>query len=426
MTTSFPAVLLAASNQRAIGIVIGVIVLVGFVVYLIANMRKAKPEVGNEIELAPNRKPYHADEVLEGKTLDTWLTVALILLTVSSVAIPAIWLAEPGRMENRDEGNLNTAIGRGEELYIEGAQCVNCHGPEGVGGQTEYILSDSNGTFLQSVNWDAPALNTAALRFDDEELTDILVNGRPGSPMPAWGVDGGGALNDQQISNLVEYIKSIAIEPDEAKAAVAEELARPEYDEYASLGEAVFNLGKETGFASGAYACGRCHTSGWSYDADETVTYVPLDNPDGLEPTVAALSSVGTSGRNLDRLDVGPAPAPGNGATGPSLRDGATITKCETKQHIALVTIGSEDGKGYCKTSQGSGRMPGFGEMFTEEQIAAVVAYERSLGTPQEGVAPAANVSTDTDPEDIVPDAPASDELGDEAEPTSTDEAIGE
>ena len=27
----------------------------------------------------------------------------------------------------------------------------------------------------------------------------------------------------------------------------------------------MFNLGYYSGFAGGAYACGRCHTTGWSY-----------------------------------------------------------------------------------------------------------------------------------------------------------------
>ena len=37
---------------------------------IFANIRKAKPELGNEIETAPNRKPYYTDEELEGPRLD--------------------------------------------------------------------------------------------------------------------------------------------------------------------------------------------------------------------------------------------------------------------------------------------------------------------------------------------------------------------
>ena len=39
----------------------------------------------------------------------------------------------------------------------------------------------------------------------------ILTYGRPGSPMSAWGLDGGGPMNAQQIDTLIEYLKSIQI-----------------------------------------------------------------------------------------------------------------------------------------------------------------------------------------------------------------------
>jgi len=62
--------LLAASTQRTIGFVILAIVFVGYVVYLILNARASRDEVGSEIELAANRKPYLEDEELEGTKLD--------------------------------------------------------------------------------------------------------------------------------------------------------------------------------------------------------------------------------------------------------------------------------------------------------------------------------------------------------------------
>jgi mono/diheme cytochrome c family protein len=43
------------------------------------------------------------------------------------------------------------------------------------------------------------------------------------------------------------------------------------------------------------------------------------------------------------------------------------------------VTNGSEYGRRYGLQSQGSGRMPGFGGMLTDEQIKAIVEYTRSL-----------------------------------------------
>ena len=57
----------------------------------------------------------------------------------------------------------------------------------------------------------APALNTVLYRFDEDEVRYILTYGRPGSPMSAWGLAGGGPMNAQQIETLIAYLKSIQI-----------------------------------------------------------------------------------------------------------------------------------------------------------------------------------------------------------------------
>ena len=69
MTLATPVAL--ATVYRTIGLVIMAIVFVAVAVYVLINvLSSGKPEVGSEIELAPNRKPYLSDEELEGKKLD--------------------------------------------------------------------------------------------------------------------------------------------------------------------------------------------------------------------------------------------------------------------------------------------------------------------------------------------------------------------
>jgi mono/diheme cytochrome c family protein len=46
---------------------------------------------------------------------------------------------------------------------------------------------------------------------------------------------------------------------------------------------------------------------------------------------------------------------------------------------IAFIKGGSEYGKRYGAQGQGSGRMPAFGAMLTDEQITAIVEYVRGL-----------------------------------------------
>ena len=52
-------------------------------------------------------------------------------------------------------------------------------------------------------------------RYSEEGVRYILNYGRPGSPMAAWGGPGGGPLTDQQIDNLIDYLWSIQLTPDE-------------------------------------------------------------------------------------------------------------------------------------------------------------------------------------------------------------------
>ena len=44
-----------------------------------------------------------------------------------------------------------------------------------------------------------------------------------------------------------------------------------------------------------------------------------------------------------------------------------------------FIETGSENGVGYAPQSQGSGKMPGFGQLLTDQQLNAIIDYVRSL-----------------------------------------------
>jgi mono/diheme cytochrome c family protein len=174
----------------------------------------------------------------------------------------------------------------------------------------------------------------------EDQIRQILTYGRPFSPMPAWGIEGGGPMNEQQIDNLIAYLESIAIAPEEAQqqaqddaeaeverlstlqSQLREEQAKDEpdeakvallereisYNQPATIGAALFNLN-----------CARCHTAGWSYDEPE---------------------------------------APGAGAMGPSLYNELTQFPDE-EEHYEWVANGTEVGEQYGQFGQNdSGAMP--------------------------------------------------------------------
>jgi mono/diheme cytochrome c family protein len=390
---SYVPTVLAASTVTTVGAVIVVVLVLGVVVYAVANFFSGSEEVGSEIELAPNRKPYLDDEQLEGPKLTRTLRWALVTLLIIAVGLPLYWLNEPARQSGAVEGFEKTFASRGEELFVEGSQCQNCHGPEGTGGQAPYTVLDADGKFVASVNWRAPALNTVLLRFTRDEVRYIINYGRPFSPMPGWGADvNKGPLNTQQIDNIIEYLDSIQLTPEEsqhqAQVALAEDLGlvtedasdeeieaaieQIDYDDPAT-GEALFNQD----VAGGAYACARCHTRGWS---------IITEGEDAVDPPDADLSDfVGFPD--------------GSGAFGPNLTGGLIPRQFASYEDlVAFVSTGSVDGEAYGRNGIGSGRMPGFGDnpntpeiegdgMLTPEMIAAIARYEASL-PPAETPAP--------------------------------------
>jgi hypothetical protein len=123
-----------ANTFSNIGWTIAILVFVGVAIGLFLNARASRPEVGSEIELAPNRKPYYEDDELETTKLDRTLLLGLLFLGAIAVALPLYWLYEPARQEGAIEQMDETFVRRGSIVYETSARCVECHGPKGVGG----------------------------------------------------------------------------------------------------------------------------------------------------------------------------------------------------------------------------------------------------------------------------------------------------
>ena len=278
-----------------------------------------------------------------------------------TIGLPAYWLNEPNRQSNTIEGQANRFISWGSGLFAPTAEggfnCAGCHGGmNGTGGIAAYTVTDSKTGEVKPVIWKAPAINTVFYKFDESEVRFILQYGRPFSPMSPWGIEGGGPLNAQQIDTLLAYLKSIQIPREDCIVADANPLncagghlpiteqdkiqaaAQKSVDDgtYASIGEALFNLE----LSSGAYSCARCHTPGWSW---------------------------GEPGQT------------GSGAFGWNLTGGATNSHFATEEEmINFIKAGSKYGAKYGVQGQGSGRMPGFGDLLTDEQIQQIVNYVRN------------------------------------------------
>ncbi len=406
--------------------VLAVVVIAGVIGYKVLSVRREPVE-----KPAQNVTPFYDDQELEGSHLERVLRWALLFSTIVAVVLPLYWLLEPTRQTAEAQGFEERAIERGATLFANAQMpaydntksllCADCHGTDAGGGSAAFTITPEAQGDLKarpvSVTWRAPALNTVMYRFNDctdedvankapncarteQQVTQIITFGRPGTPMPAWGIEGGGPKNDQAISDIVAYLKSIQLSPAKAKAQVTANVKELQDQAKAAVKTAQQNLAKarenlagaETRKARLAYGievegatraierslafqtqianasrgellfdvnCARCHTKGWSYN-DPTRPNVPP-----------------------------PAPA-GGGAFGPSLRAGATLeqfpglpaddptTPGFLKQYD-WVADGVEAKKGYGVRGISSGGMAHFGQILTKAQIDAIIKYERNL-----------------------------------------------
>ena len=99
-----------ALNTTAVAWVIFVVVLVGWITYYFLNSASARKELGSEIEMAPNRKPYYDDEVLEGRRLERVQLLGVLVLATMVIGLPVYWILEPGRQAGAVDRHLH-AVG---------------------------------------------------------------------------------------------------------------------------------------------------------------------------------------------------------------------------------------------------------------------------------------------------------------------------
>src|SRR5258708_304170 len=114
--------MLAASSTTAIAWLIFFATLGGWLLYFLANRKNARPELGSEMELAPNRRPYYDDDVLEGKRLERFQMVGLLFLVVLVVGLPLYWVLEPGRQAGATAQKEATFIEWGSKLFATTAE----------------------------------------------------------------------------------------------------------------------------------------------------------------------------------------------------------------------------------------------------------------------------------------------------------------
>jgi mono/diheme cytochrome c family protein len=403
--------------------------LLGVVFWRVFSLRRS-PE-----PTPANLTPFLEDEALEGRRLERVLGWTLLFSVIMIITLLAYFLWEPFRGKDMEDLFLERSIDRGATLFANKASehynsefsllCADCHGVDGTGGVALQTLQpeadecqreknknnpDVPECAPQQVQWTAPNLTLAPLRYTRAQLIDIITYGREGTPMPAWGVKSGkGPKNVQSINDLVNFLESIKVTSEEAMKAAdaavteyrtaaqnlvdngetgedraglqvdfeeaqaalleaqadpatsAEDLERLQSDAdrlEAELAQAIAYRDDVETLTDGGVLfrlnCARCHTKGWSYFENDPAN-----------------------------IDLPPLPAQGSGAYGPNLTNGSVLLqfpgKVGKQNQTTWVTDGVPEQGVYGLRGISSGRMPHFGKVLTKEQIQAIIEYERSL-----------------------------------------------
>ncbi|MGQ0848985.1 MAG: c-type cytochrome [Actinomycetota bacterium] len=166
-------------------------------------------------EVAPNQAPGRTDEELETRRLERVQQWAVLTAGFLAVGLPLYYLGEAQRQEGFTEQFAEESIVRGEHLVTEFG-CFNCHGPGGSGGSASYIEKRTGVATL----WAAPSLDDIMYRYEPDEVNFWITYGRPNTPMPAWGLAGGGAMNEHQVADIVSYLQTIQISQADALAKI--------------------------------------------------------------------------------------------------------------------------------------------------------------------------------------------------------------
>ena len=188
-------------------LLIAVAALMVWMAYLWLNSRRTR-----KLEDTPaNLEPGLSDDELETTKLSRILSSAVVSAAVLAAVMGVYYANESGRQVAAAEKIHEKDVEEGEK-WFEFFSCVVCHGDGAVGGGAEHLEARSN----IEVTWAAPSLNDIFYRFSEEEVTEFIVYGRDGTPMPSSGLEGGGAMTKQEIEQVIAYIESLQITQGEA------------------------------------------------------------------------------------------------------------------------------------------------------------------------------------------------------------------
>ena len=138
----------------------------------------------------PRPEPFEPSWLTRG--LDRYMIAGLVFMAVLVAGFIAYRVREPSLRADAQRSQTASYTKIGRHLFAD--NCAECHGDNGEGGG------------------DAPTLNAKQFldSTSDGQIEALVAGGVSGTEMPAWSLEFGGTLTDEQVKQLVTYLRSLA------------------------------------------------------------------------------------------------------------------------------------------------------------------------------------------------------------------------
>jgi len=136
----------------------------------------------------PIPPPFESDELERG--LDRYLVAGLVFMAVLIAGFIAYRVREPSLRADAAAAQQTSYREIGTQLFT--TNCASCHG-KGANGGSAPVLNAKE--FLKATT--------------DDQIRALIAGGVSGTDMPAWSLQFGGTLTDEQIRQITTYLRSL-------------------------------------------------------------------------------------------------------------------------------------------------------------------------------------------------------------------------
>lgn len=136
----------------------------------------------------PTPPPFEPAEL--ERSLDRYLAAGLVFMVVLIAGFGAYRVREPSLREDAAAAQQVSYRAIGVNLFA--TNCSSCHGKGAIGGSAPVLNAKE---FLKSTS--------------DNQIENLVAGGVPGTEMPAWGLEFGGTLTEEQIRQVTTYLRSL-------------------------------------------------------------------------------------------------------------------------------------------------------------------------------------------------------------------------